>query len=496
MSDEEEYLVRRRSRRSTAGNRMQAALAEMSLEDANKDLEDDAEFTNIKEEEDVFESDFESTDEEAAQAEVAAGEKEVQDEERRVKKQTKSRLEKVTAAADARLRVTFDPNAMTEIDASQKPKQKRRVSLGLAVNAETGEVIPADEASVPDGQNMSTGSGVSKVRQSKRKHTIQNTVETVQRMKWSEEKKAAAPKKTKVVKKTFTQGELIARALDNEEGNIVEHRDYLILEEEKRKRARVVKASVEGPLIRWVSRKEEVREIIEPSPPVAAPTSLSIGSTSYLAPSSTSSYYQPTNPPSSTNNGQVQSTNIQPITSVAPKHPPQTHLATTMPIHSTTFPIEQLQLTQTQTPVPVMNLPIPVAPQPQPIEKTVDVTKNYLVHELGQKDGVRKPSWMETMNAMFGDHVKWDEVRIYVGKGRPLSRPIPICPITGKQALYMDPRTGVPYADLRGFRALTEILEHEYVWNAELGCYVGRESPGSASDRDSVADVVMDSDVG
>ena len=38
------------------------------------------------EEEDIFESDFESTDEEAAQAEVVTGEKEVQDEERQVRK--------------------------------------------------------------------------------------------------------------------------------------------------------------------------------------------------------------------------------------------------------------------------------------------------------------------------------------------------------------------------------------------------------------------------
>ena len=54
------------------------------------------------------------------------------------------------------------------------------------------------------------------------------------------------------------------------------------------------------------------------------------------------------------------------------------------------------------------------------------------------------------------------------------ARPKHICPITGKQAVYLDPRTGVPYADVRAFKVLTELLEHEYIWNAELGCYVGK----------------------
>ena len=67
--------------------------------------------------------------------------------------------------------------------------------------------------------------------------------------------------------KAATQKELIDRGLDMEEGNIEEHRNYLTLEEEKRKKARVVKLSVEGPLLRWISRKEEVTVLVQPSPP-------------------------------------------------------------------------------------------------------------------------------------------------------------------------------------------------------------------------------------
>ena len=53
-----------------------------------------------------------------------------------------------------------------------------------------------------------------------------------------------------------TQDELIARALDMEEGNIFEHRNYLFVEEEKRKRALAVRTAISGPLLKWVSRRE------------------------------------------------------------------------------------------------------------------------------------------------------------------------------------------------------------------------------------------------
>ena len=58
--------------------------------------------------------------------------------------------------------------------------------------------------------------------------------------------------------RALTQDELIARALDMEEGNIVEHKNYLFVEEEKRKRAHAVRATISGPLLRWVSCCETV----------------------------------------------------------------------------------------------------------------------------------------------------------------------------------------------------------------------------------------------
>jgi vacuolar protein sorting-associated protein 72 len=88
---------------------MEAALAELGLEDLTKEAEDDKDFfvergespspgrnstwhgaddyTNAYvDEEDIFGSDFESTDEETAQAEVDAGDKALDEEEKRAQK--------------------------------------------------------------------------------------------------------------------------------------------------------------------------------------------------------------------------------------------------------------------------------------------------------------------------------------------------------------------------------------------------------------------------
>ena len=57
------------------------------------------------------------------------------------------------------------------------------------------------------------------------------------------------------------------------------------------------------------------------------------------------------------------------------------------------------------------------------------------------------------------------------------ARPRQICPITGRQAHYLDPRSGVPYADSYAYKVLTGLLRQEYVWNAALGCYLDRGEP-------------------
>ncbi len=346
----------------------------------------------------------------------------------------------------------------------QKSKPKRRVSLGLTINAETGEVIVTDGTTVV-GEGDSAVLNQLKIRHSQRTHTVQNTVETVKRLKSSEKKKAryhhfhssrfihrllqaATPKKAKVSKKLLTQGELIARALDNEEGNLVEHKDYLRLEEEKRKRARVTKTAVAGPLIRWVSRREEVKIIVQPPAPAPAPppsttTSTSLPLTSYpnfagpafgypysyaYRPGSAYSdylrYHQAysqglyaKSTSGTTDDTQAQSSMSQQVAPVIvqPASTPassESQVATVAPPSTSASPAATVVM-ETQ-------LGTPQSQQPQPIEKLETVAKNYVIHELDQHEGIRKANWTETMQAMFGEHVRWDEVKVYVGKGRPM----------------------------------------------------------------------------
>lgn len=438
---EEETLVSRRSKRSTAGNRMEAALAELTVEEVNE-AEEDNDFINDKDEEDVFESDFASTDDEAAAEDVDTEEKAAEDEERRARRSARARVEKATAAAHARQRVTFHPQAETseKVHNKEPQKLKRRVSLGVAVNAETGEVIE----------------GGTRQRQSQRSHTIMNTSATVNRMKDAEEKRATIPKKARVVTKAPTQDELIARALDTEEGNIIEHRDYLKLEEEKRARARVVRTALEGPVLRWISRKEHVR--VEVTPPVPA-----------TYPPQYGFVYNPHQGTSYSGTQNYQS----PFRAYVPA--PAGSPMASQGLAATSQPQSSIPSANTPSQPSYYHYPAQPLPAPPPAQERIDdVCKNYIVHELSQDPSTAKPLWKDTMSAMFGDEVKWDEVRVFTGKQRPLSRPVRTCPITGTPAKYLDPRTNVPFANIAAFKTLTRILSHDYVWSEALECYVTR----------------------
>lgn len=75
--------------------------------------------------------------------------------------------------------MTFNPEVEASSSTTQpKAKPKRRVQMGDAINAETGEVMDAEERRA-----------ASVKRKSQRKHTILNTSAHVKRMKKDKEKK-------------------------------------------------------------------------------------------------------------------------------------------------------------------------------------------------------------------------------------------------------------------------------------------------------------------
>lgn len=261
--------------------------------------------------------------------------------------------------------------------------------------------------------------------------------------------------------------------MDTEEGNIVEHRDYLKNEAEKRKRARVVRTAITGPLLRWTSRKEEIKVAITPPPP--PPVLVSLPRVPPLLPAmqeAASLYRSIYGPPGSlftpttysyAGGAAIVSTNAS--TSGSASHATTTPTTTSQPTATPflsyqhymdptlsafpTWPLPQqpyapptiptptavVQQSQapTQTPTTIAapsgttKPPQPTGdsepPPPPEIEyRDETVAKNYLIHELGQQKDVAKATWAETMQAMFGDHVKWNEMKVFVGKGRPLCK--------------------------------------------------------------------------
>ncbi|KAL5535044.1 hypothetical protein ACEPAF_3137 [Sanghuangporus sanghuang] len=393
MADEDS-LVLRRSRRSTAGNRMEAALAEMAALHPEQEMEvdDDKDFLAPADEGEVFDSDFQSTDEEADQEDEFAAEKELAAEEKQARKSSRRQSLRTTEARS----VAIQPSSKTSaiVLPLQRRRKWRKVDAGQL--RDSGTRISLRER----------GKAVVK-RKSQRKSTVLSSQILHLRLKDAEERRAAVPKRSKEASVSYSQAELLARALDNEEGNIVSHRNYLEEEEEKRKRARVVKRKLTGPVLSWVSRIED--ETVQPEP-----------ATSDLVPPYGS----------------------------APL--PSSYFASSATLQALSQPQARLQTTKVER-----------------------VVKNYLTHKADE--GMPRPGWSESMKAIFGDHADWNEVRVYVGKHRPLSRPIRKCSVTGRMAIYLDPRSGVPFADVDAYRVLSRLVTHEYIWNDGLRCYTADE---------------------
>lgn len=205
-----------------------------------------------------------------------------------------------------------------------------------------------------------------------------------------------------------------------EDGNVDEHRNYLSLEEEKRQRAKVVRTAVKGPLLRWVSRAEEVA-----CGSSAQPSSIPLGA------QATGSFYTMEEGVSrygwaytgwavgSANGSPDAPFALNPAVPASSVRGTEIHgapsAASWPPIHPGFIPV--------LWPPPNSGPGVEVVPSqiPQPaVPRKEKVTRNYLIHELGQTEQTPWPTWKESMEAIFGNHVRWEDLRVYTGKGRPL----------------------------------------------------------------------------
>ena len=220
-------------------------------------------------------------------------------------------------------------------------------------------------------------------------------------------------KKPKAQRRAPTQDELLKRAQETEEQNVIEHRDYLKAEDEKRERARLVRPVIEGRLVRWVSKvEEEVVPVTPPEPPKSpAGTSYGYGMpfqppTSYTTPPYTigpgqSPYWGPmTATPGSSSQGAYASQSSYPRPSIFsyPYSPPRPPTSSTS---SATRPLE---------------------PLPAVVQRKRKITKNYVILENAQTEKAPRVTWKQTMEGMFGDHVRWEEIKAYSTKNRPMCK--------------------------------------------------------------------------
>ena len=183
-----------------------------------------------------------------------------------------------------------------------------------------------------------------------------------------------------------------------EDGNIREHKNYLQIEEEKRKKARVIRESVEGPLLRWISRVE--KEKVEVEPPKPSPIQFPPAPVPYIPPY-TYSHYSPASAASPASATAPTFSPNPPVSSAwrtSGYRSPQSSLPP-----SVQYPVYKF----VQAPSPSVQPPMRYAvhapehesshervsqpPERELEEKEITVCKNYVVHEIDQEEGAQKP---------------------------------------------------------------------------------------------------------
>lgn len=257
-------LVAGRSKRSTAGNRMQALLdqqVDLEEEELFKEEDNDIEFANAEEQEDIFDSDFgDSTDDEAQQGsdgcrrseDQEAGERELEEEEFRRKKAARKQASNRTVFSIVRR-----PKLAAQ-STSASTGQSRARSEVLASRRD-GRISFASE--VDDSSDL-----VANRRVSSRRATRQSAVDTQHRLQEAEARRLQHPMVRNPPKQnkrpSLNQAELIELALEREEENRKSLREWMEGEEE-RKRQELARERRQQPFswIRWRSVRSRVPKV-------------------------------------------------------------------------------------------------------------------------------------------------------------------------------------------------------------------------------------------
>ncbi|KAF0447603.1 YL1-domain-containing protein [Gigaspora margarita] len=231
-------LVATRERRANAGARMRELIEkEMELEDMFKEVPEDDDFMVTKEEEDFFDSDFDQNSSGPEDNDDTA-ELQILLEERLEKKRSKkSNLPFLSPALRLKKKETDKVPVVSETIPDQN------------VNGESPNIISDKKKKSSNTTPLLHG-----VRSSSRSLTVQSKQMLAEKLKEYEKKKAAHPKREKVIVHRKTQEELLAEAKETEEKNLASLRAFELREAEKKKSVKQSKKVVmNGPFIREIS---------------------------------------------------------------------------------------------------------------------------------------------------------------------------------------------------------------------------------------------------
>ncbi|KAJ3087692.1 hypothetical protein HK102_010490 [Quaeritorhiza haematococci] len=263
-----------------------------------------------------------------------------------------------------------------------------------------------------------------------------------------ERKKAALPRKEKVIEVKLTQEQLLEEAKETEAINLASLHQYELMEEERRKAPKKTESAVTF-MVRWRS----VIEVVSPgrnkskkkamqhleSKKSSKKTSKTVGSES-----TTATPFDLVETESQENSKRSESL----------EDPTQPVDPTASGVADETVRLEGLEIA----------------------EPTSTSAEN---HHATENQCAESPPTTTPPSAPKGrqertliSFTSFEQSPFAQWAGKPKYPEHPICPITGLPAQYKDPKTGIPYANLEAFKTLRAVLNHRYVWSALLGTYL------------------------
>ncbi|KAF9978275.1 hypothetical protein BGZ73_003082 [Actinomortierella ambigua] len=519
-------MAANRERRSNAGNRLNALLnQEIEMEELFDDEGVDEEFDiEGKDEEDIVDSDFdqssseESLDEDEEEANVNED-----PEEAKKRKKKQAMLNHLKTGKSSMSLPDIDkklPSAAPATKAKAAPWTRQKPAA--TPPSPGGSTTPTPRRSATSATTASMPKIPAEIRKSSRRTTVQNKKETEQKLQEYEARRAAQPKREKVVVHKMTQEELLAEAAKTEQLNLASLQAFKALELENRKKGVKKKTGITGPFIRfhsfaeWVHHGPLIQALADMAPPSASGAASPAAGTT-RASSRVGSRAGSVGPDGQETAAVGASTGGAAGAGTSGGVPPQ-RLAQTL---AQTLLAQQQQQQQqqqqprqdgkkggdrwsssnmasressptrsggTRTPGTPMSVDEPTQPPNQGSQKQQETpgtpgangerpvlfhTMTMSAASIARKRKRLPPSqlsgrnWVSFVGYDSDEDLptnEWSYAENYPEKHS-------VCPITGLPAKYRDPTSGIPYANKEAYKVLQNVMRHGYVWSNGLNAY-------------------------